>query len=77
MIFQVSETPYADDLYKYMKKYIKVLDCFEIFGQGNVEDKLVRHAAAVAAEILDNDEDGIVDDPALAQILQNNQGEVF
>ena len=74
VIFEVTETPYTDELYKYMKKYINVLDCFEIFAQNNIDDKLVKHAAAVAAEILDNDEDGEVDDLLLKQKLEQNKG---
>jgi len=51
-------------------KYITVLDCFDIYAESSVEDDKVLHAAAVAAELLDNDEDGIVDDEALFERLQ-------
>lgn len=43
-------------------KYVNVLDCFEIYGESTISDAKVLHAAAVAAELLDNDEDGTVDD---------------
>ncbi|MFT4524463.1 MAG: hypothetical protein ACI9FU_001860 [Granulosicoccus sp.] len=45
-------------------KYVNVHG-FEIFGENNVSDAQVLHAAAVAAELLDNDEDGVVDDQLL------------
>ena len=43
-------------------KYVNVLDCFEIYAEESISDAKVLHAAAVAAELLDNNEDGIVDD---------------
>jgi len=43
-------------------KYVNVLNCFEIYAEENISDAKVLHAAAVAAELLDNNEDGIVDD---------------
>ena len=53
-------------------KYIRVLDCFDIYAQSGISDDKVLHAAAVAAELLDNDEDGIVDDQALENRLSNS-----
>ena len=53
-------------------KYIRVLDCFDIYAQSGISDDKVLHAAAVAAELLDNDEDGIVDDQALKNRLSNS-----
>ena len=44
-------------------KYIHVLDCFHIYGESQISDEKMLHAAAVAAELLDNNEDGIIDDP--------------
>ena len=52
-------------------KYINVLDCIDIYAEPSVQDNKVLHAAAIAAELLDNNEDGIVDDPLLFQRLQN------
>jgi hypothetical protein len=43
-------------------KYVSVLSCFEIYAEPSIPDSIVLHAAAVAAELLDNDEDGVVDD---------------
>jgi len=50
-------------------KYIDVLGCFSIYAENNISNQKVLHAAAVAAELLDNNEDGIVDDPLLAAQL--------
>ena len=51
-------------------KYINVLDCIDIYADPSVQDNIVLHAASIAAELLDNNEDGIVDDPLLFQRLQ-------
>ena len=46
-------------------KYVNVLGCFSIYAESTISDAKVLHAAAVAAELLDNNEDGIVDDPLI------------
>ena len=43
-------------------KYVNVLDCFDIYAEQNVSDEKVLHVAAVAAELLDNDEDGLANE---------------
>ena len=48
--------------FAYFTKYVNVLDCFDIYAPSNISDEKVLHAAAIAAELLDNDEDGEVDD---------------
>ena len=53
-------------------KYIRVLDCFDIYAQSGISDEKVLHVAAVVAELLDNNEDGIVDDQALKDRLSNS-----
>ena len=55
--------------FAYFTKYINVLDCFDIYAPSNISDEKVLHAAAIAAELLDNDEDGEVDDLLLKQEL--------
>ena len=42
-------------------KYVDLLGCFSIYAESTMSDAKVLHAAAVAAELLDNNEDGIVD----------------
>ena len=54
-------------------KYIDVLGCFSIYAESSISDLKVLHAAAVAAELLDNDEDGIVDDPLIEAQLYNKK----
>ena len=53
-------------------KYINVLDCFHIYAESSISDEKILHAAAVAAELLDNNEDGNVDDPLIKFALQNS-----
>jgi len=54
-------------------KYVDVLGCFSIYAENSIPDAKVLHAAAVAAELLDNNEDGIVDDPLIeAQLISEN-----
>lgn len=55
----------------YFSKYVNVLDCFGIYAPSNISDEKVLHAAAIAAELLDNNEDGVVDDPLIEQELSN------
>mgnify|MGYP005639104663 FL=1 len=54
-------------------KHIKVLDCFEIYAEPGLSDAQVLHAAAIAAELLDNDEDGVIDDINIYNQLIANQ----
>ena len=56
----------------YFTKYVNVLDCFDIYASSNISDDKVLHAAAIAAELLDNDEDGEVDDLLLKFELSNS-----
>ena len=54
-------------------KFIDVLGCFSIYAESTISDAKVKHAAAVAAELLDNNEDGIVDDPLIeAQLISES-----
>ncbi|KAA3612436.1 MAG: hypothetical protein DWQ01_04635 [Planctomycetota bacterium] len=45
-----------------------------VFATASVQEINFRHAAAVLAEYLDNDENGQVDDPAILQALIRNKG---
>lgn len=69
--FEFSTPPNGSGL-NVFTKYINVYGC-GIYAEQSVSDEKVLHAAAIFAELLDNDEDGIVDDPALLTELQNNQ----
>ena len=72
--FEIESNPNSfDPALNSFSKYVNVLDCFHIYAESSISDSKVLHAAAVAAEILDNNEDGIVDDPLIETILQNSQ----
>ena len=43
-------------------KYVNVLDCIHIYAEQSVSDAKMFHVASIAAELLDNNEDGIIDD---------------
>ena len=53
-------------------KYVDVFGC-SVYAESTVPDEKVLHAAAIWAELIDNDEDGIVDDPALLAELVANE----
>ena len=54
-------------------KYVNVLGIIHIYAESNISDEKVLHVAAVAAELLDNDENGIVDDPLIeASLIELN-----
>ncbi len=63
----VGSTAFSD-----FTKYVRVLDCFSVYAESSIPDAKVLHAAAVAAELLDNDENGEVDDPELKAELAAN-----
>ena len=65
--FDIEPNTNTDPGFNYFTKYVNVLDCFDIYAEENISDAKVLHAAAVAAELLDNNEDGIVDD----QLIKN------
>ena len=50
-------------------KFVNVLDCFKIYGESQISDDKMLHAASVSAELLDNDENGIIDDPEVEASL--------
>ena len=72
--FEIENNPNQNQPgFSYFTKYVNVLDCFSIYAPSNISDEKVLHAAAIAAELLDNDEDGEVDDIYLKQELMNQQ----
>ena len=52
-------------------KYINVFDCIHIYAESSISDEKVLHAAAIAAELLDNNEDGFIDDDNVKNELMN------
>ena len=71
--FSIEPNPINGVAFSGFTKYVDVLDCFFIVAENSISDEKVLHAAAVAAELLDNNEDGIVDDPLVENRLQNQQ----
>ena len=63
--FTVDPNPNSTTAFSGFTKYVDVLGCFSIYAESTITDAKVLHAAAVAAELLDNNEDGIVDDPLI------------
>jgi len=48
-----------------------------IYAYANVEDVKLLHAANIMAQYLDNDEDGVVDNPALLSALKSSNAALF
>ena len=71
--FTIDPNPNPNIAFSGFTKYVNVLGCFSIYAESSISDAKVLHAAAVAAELLDNDEDGIVDDPLIEIQLQNKE----
>ena len=70
--FEIESNPNQNQSgFGFFTKYVNVLDCFKVYAPSNISDENVLHVAAVAAELLDNDEDGEVDDPLIKQELIN------
>ena len=70
--FEISDNPYPNNpALTSFTKYINVLDCIDIYAESQISDSKILHAAAVAAELLDNNEDGIVDDPHVEYYLRS------
>ena len=60
--------------FSWLIKYINVLNCFFIIAENNISVEKVLYAAA--AELLDNNEYGIVDDSLVKNRLQNQQASI-
>ena len=76
--FEIESNPYPNSSsLGCFTKYIRVLDCFDVYAESTVSDDKVLHVAAVIAELLDNDEDGEVDDIALKNKLNQDLVEIL
>lgn len=68
--FEIEENPFPNHpAFGVFSKYVNVLDCINIYAESNISDEKVLHVASVAAELLDNNEDGIIDDPLIESSL--------
>ena len=72
--FEIEDNPNPNHpAFSIFSKYVNVLDCIHIYVESNISDEKVLHVAAVAAELLDNNEDGIADDPFIeASLIELN-----
>jgi len=71
--FDIEANPNPNDpAFGMFSKYVNVLDCIHVYAVASISDEKVLHAAAVAAELLDNDEDGIVDDSLIENALMED-----
>ena len=72
--FNIESNPNLDDpAFDCFSKYVNVLNCFEVYAESNISDHKVLHVASIAAELLDNNEDGIIDDENLYIQLQSKR----
>ena len=60
--FEIEENNSGIQALSLFPKYVNVFDCIHIYAEQSISDAKVLHAAAIAAELLDNDEDGMIDD---------------
>ena len=64
--FEIEENPNINDFaFSIFQKYVNVLGGIHIYALESISDEKVLHVAAVAAELLDNNEDGFIDDPII------------
>ena len=68
--------PHSDRGFKPTNKKVNVFG-ISIYAYAEVEDIKLLHAANIMAQYLDNDEDGIVDNPLLLKTLLENQAALF
>ncbi len=72
--FSIEQNPFVQEpAFSEFTKYINVLGCFHVVAEPGINDLKVLHVAAVAAELLDQNEDGVVDDPMLEASLIQGQ----
>ena len=70
--FEIEENPNQNvSALQLFTKYVNVLDCIHIYAEEAISDSKVLHAASIAAELLDNDEDGVIDDLNVFDALSN------
>ena len=70
--FKKANAPALDCVANFFDKQARVFDAITICGTSGVPATKLRHAAAVAAKWLDNDEDGVADEPRLIEALKAN-----
>lgn len=70
--FEIEDNPNQDvSALQLFTKYVNVLDCIHIYAEESISDSKVLYAASIAAELLDNNEDGVIDDLNVYDALSN------
>ena len=70
-LFSIQDNPHVNQSgMACFTKYVEVFG-LGVYAESGLSDEQVLHAADVLAELLDNDEDGVVDDQALLSRLQD------
>lgn len=70
--FTVQSNPFVEQAaLEDFSKYINVLGCFHVLAESDISDEKILHVAAVTAELLDQNEDGMVDDQLLEAALSD------
>ena len=69
VIEQIEENNSGIQALSLFPKYVNVFDCIHIYAAQSISDAKVLHAAAIAAELLDNDEDGVIDDENVPELV--------
>jgi hypothetical protein len=67
---------YADPAFEVFSQYVDVFG-IGIYATNDIPETKVFHAAGVMAQYLDNDEDGLPDDPAVIHALQAKQASIY
>lgn len=72
--FEIENNPNPNHpAFSIFSKYVNVLGIIHIYAEPNISNEKVLHVAAVAAELLDNNEDGVIDDPLIeASLIELN-----
>ena len=60
--FEIEQNNSGIQALNLFQKYVNVFDCIHIYAEQSISDSKVLHAAAITAELLDNNEDGTIDD---------------
>ncbi len=67
---------YADPAFEVFSQYVDVFGV-GIYASSEIPENKVLHAAGVMAQYLDNDEDGLPDDPNVIRALQAKQASIY
>ena len=67
---------YADPTFNVFSQYIDVFGV-GIYATSDIPEEKIFHAAGVMAQYLDNDEDGLPDDPNVIRALQAKQASIY